>query len=288
MARPLRIESPGAIYHITARGNARQNIFLEDRDYLSFFSILGDVSGNCGWKCYAYCLMPNHYHLVLTTPTGELSRGMRQINGVYAQRFHFRHNSVGHVFQGRFKSILVDREPYLLELCRYVVLNPVRARLVRKCESWRWSSYAATLGLGPKPSFLASDWLLGQFGKTPRRARGAFVKFIEDGVRAESPLGNVRGGIFLGDEKFAANFSRNLADRRDQPEYPSCQRLADRPPLSEILTDTDNEILRAEQVLLARRRWGYKIREISEYLGMHRNTVTGMARRAAGRRRKQA
>jgi len=286
MARPLRIEFPGAIYHITSRGNARQKIFLDDSDYLSFFSILGDVSGAFGWQCYAYCLMPNHYHLVLTTPTGELSRGMRQINGVYAQRFHFRHDSVGHVFQGRFKSIVVDREPYLLELCRYVVLNPVRAGLVKKCEGWRWSSYPATLGLGPKPSFLASDWLLGQFGKTPGRARSAFVKFVEDGVRAGSPLEKVRGGIFLGDEKFAADFSRNLAGKRDQLEYPSCQRLADRPPLGEILTDTDNEVLRGQQVLLARSRWGYKLREISEHLQMHRNTVAGIARRAA--RRQQA
>ena len=118
MARPLRIELAGGVYHITSRGNARQKIFLDGTDYRSFFSLLGDVAGVCGWQCYAYCLMPNHYHLVLTTPAGNLSKGMRQLNGVYAQRFHNRHASVGHLFQGRFKSILVDRDSYLLQVCR--------------------------------------------------------------------------------------------------------------------------------------------------------------------------
>jgi putative transposase len=283
MARPLRIEFPGAVYHVTSRGNAKQPIFLDTGDYRSFFSILGDVSGSFGWQCYAYCLMPNHYHLVLSTPTGVLSRGMRQLNGVYAQRFHGRHDSVGHVFQGRFKSIHVDKEPYLLEVCRYVVLNPVRAGLVKKCEAWRWSSYKATLGLGPKPSFLASDWLLSQFGKAPGRARRAFAKFVADGARARSPWDNVRGGVFLGDEAFVSGFSKELSRRRGDPGFPGAQRLADRPSLHDILTETDNEILRGQQVLQAQRRWGYRIKDISEHLCMHRNTVAGIARRAAMR-----
>jgi hypothetical protein len=205
---------------------------------------------------------------------------MRHLNGVYAQRFHFRHKSVGHVFQGRFKSILVDGDTYLLELCRYVVLNPLRAGLVTKCERWRWSSYPATLGLGPKPSFLASDWLLKQFGSKQGRARRAFVKFVEDGLEAPSPLEKVRAGVFLGGEEFAASFRDELERRRDDTGIPRCQRLADRPPLGEILTDTENETLRGQQILLARRRWGYKVREISEHLRVHRNTVAGIVRKA--------
>ncbi len=280
MVRPIRIEAPGGVYHITSRGNAKQTIFRDAVDYRCFFSILGDVAGDCGWQCYAYCLMPNHYHLVLMTPSGALSRGMRQINGVYAQRFHCRHASVGHVFQGRFKSILVDREAYLLEVCRYVVLNPVRAGLVRECGDWRWSSYLATLGRDPKPSFLASEWLLGQFARSPARARTAFVRFVEDGLKATSPLENIRGGVFLGNEAFVSGFSAQLARKRAERDFPRVQRHADRPPLSEILRATGGSPRTGRQIAEARERWGYTITEIARYLHLHRNTVAALARRA--------
>ena len=127
MARPLRIEFPGAIYHVTARGNARNAIVLDDEDRELFLVCLGEVILLFGWVCHAYCLMDNHYHLLIETPEGNVSRGMRQLNGVFTQRFNRRHGQVGHLFQGRFKAIVVDRESYLLELCRYVVLNPIRA-----------------------------------------------------------------------------------------------------------------------------------------------------------------
>jgi putative transposase len=282
MARPLRIEFPGGIYHITARGNAKQKIFLDDRDCRNFFGILGDVAGDRGWLCYAYCLMPNHYHLVLTTPAGGLSRGMRHLNGVYAQRFHNRHGSVGHLFQGRFKSIIVHRESYLLEVCRYVVLNPVRAGLADGPESWRWSSYMATLGRRPRPSFLAGEWLLEQFGPARRQAGKAFERFVLEGIGARSPMKQVRGGIFLGDEGFISKFSRHLAGKKAQTEYPSQQRMADRPSLGEILTGTPNADLMGRQILEARRSWGYGIVEISRHLRLHRNTVASILKKTAG------
>ncbi len=283
MARPIRIEFPGAVYHITSRGNAKQRIFLDDKDYRNFLAILGDVAGEYEWWCYAYCLMPNHYHLVLTTPSGVLSKGMRQLNGVYAQRFHHRHDSVGHLFQGRFRSILVDRDAYLLEVCRYVVLNPVRAGLVSKSDGWRWSSYKATAGLGPKPSFLASDRLLEHLGRDPAKTRRAFIRFVEGGTGAENPWGNLKGGVFLGDDTFASTFSPELAGKRANPDFPRCQRMADRPPLGDILTNTQNEMLRGQQLLHARRRWGYRITEISEHLRLHRNKVADLVRKAAQR-----
>ena len=130
MARPLRIEFEGALYHVTSRGNARQHIFLHDSDRKKFFDVLADVVERFQWICHAYCLMDNHYHLVIETPEANLSRGMRQLNGVYTQVFHRRHGRVGHLFQGRYKAILVEKESYLLELAKYVVLNPVRAGLV--------------------------------------------------------------------------------------------------------------------------------------------------------------
>src|SRR5450759_1095392 len=131
MACPLRIESPGAIYHVTARGNAREAIFRDDADRDLFLAALGEVVTRFGWLFHAYCLMDNHYHLLIETSQGNLSPGMRQLNGVYTQRVNRRHARVGHVFQGRFKAILVERDSYLLELARYIVLNPVRPRWSR-------------------------------------------------------------------------------------------------------------------------------------------------------------
>jgi REP element-mobilizing transposase RayT len=157
MARPLRLEYEGAVYHVTSRGNAREAIFRVDPDRELFLEVLGATVERFGWVCYAYCLMTNHYHLLLETPEPNLSRGMRHLNGVYTQGFNRRHMRVGHVLQGRFKSIVVEKESHLLELARYVVLNPVRAKMVRSARDWPWSSYRATAGLGVAPPFLDVD-----------------------------------------------------------------------------------------------------------------------------------
>ena len=137
MAHPLRIEFPGALYHVTSRGNGRADMYLDHRDRQTFLEVLGEVCSRMQWMCYAYCLMTNHYHLVVETPAGNLARGMRHVIGVYTQRFNRRHGRVGHVLQGRYKVILVDREPYLLALVRSVVLNPVWACMVTSPEHWR-------------------------------------------------------------------------------------------------------------------------------------------------------
>ena len=148
MARPLQVEFPGAIYHITSRGNARLPIFADVEKRQRPLSTLQEVVTRFNWLCHAYCLMLNHYHLLVETVEGNLSHGMRHLNGVYTQNYDCRHNRVGHIFQGRYKSVLVERESCLLELCRYVILNPVRAVVVRQPESYPWSSYRATAGLG--------------------------------------------------------------------------------------------------------------------------------------------
>ena len=132
MARPLRIEFAGALYHVTSRGDRREDIYLDDGDRQLFLEVLEAVCERFNWEVHAYCLMSNHYHLLVETPDGNLSRGMRHLNGVYTQRFNRRHKKVGHVFQGRYKAILVQKENYLLELSRYIVLNPVRAGMVRE------------------------------------------------------------------------------------------------------------------------------------------------------------
>jgi putative transposase len=160
MSRPIRIEFSDALYHVTARGNRRENIFEDDQDRLTFLMTLEQVIKQFNWTCYAWCLMDNHYHLLIQTPDSNLSKGMRQLNGVFTQACNRRHRRVGHLFQGRFKAILVDRDAYLLELARYIVLNPVRAGMVKKPNDWAWSSYRASMGLVPAPPWFAEEGLL--------------------------------------------------------------------------------------------------------------------------------
>ena len=160
VTRPLRLEHPGAVWHVTARGNERKELFRDDVDRERFLSILGRTVTLFQWRLHAYALMGNHYHLLLETPIPTLSRGMRQLNGVYTQTFNRRHRRSGHLLQGRFKAILVEKEAHLLELCRYVVLNPVRAGLVRAARDWRWSSYWATSAEERRPEWLETTWTL--------------------------------------------------------------------------------------------------------------------------------
>lgn len=155
MARPLRLEFPGAVYHVISRGNARHNIVDDDRDRSQWLTLLAHVVDRYGWFCHAYCLMDE-------TPQPNLSLGMRQLNGWYTQAYNRRHHRVGHLYQGRFTAILVEKETHLLELCRYVVLNPVRAKLVPHPRQWTWSSYRATVGETVAPRWLTTDWRIGR------------------------------------------------------------------------------------------------------------------------------
>tara|TARA_Y200000002_G_C22480933_1_gene578715 strand:+ start:109 stop:639 length:531 start_codon:yes stop_codon:yes gene_type:complete len=170
MARPLRIQYPGAVYHVTSRGDRRENIYESDADRQAFLSTLWDVCERFNWICHAWCLMSNHYHLVIETPEANLSKGMRQLNGVYTQRFNRQHSKVGHLFQGRFKGILVQKDSYLVELLRYVVLNPVRAKMVVDVSDWPWSSYHVMVGKSTSPRCMNRAWLLSNFGKRSETA----------------------------------------------------------------------------------------------------------------------
>jgi REP element-mobilizing transposase RayT len=164
MSRKKRIQVPGLIHHVMARGNGRMRIFLDDVDCRKFLFVLGDVVDAFNVECCDYCVMPTHYHLSLRPRKPNLSEAIRQLNGVYAMWWNEVHATVGHVFQGRFKSQVVQREGYLLALCRYIALNPVRAGLVEQPEYWQWSSYGAMAGLCRNPGFLTTDPVLGQFG----------------------------------------------------------------------------------------------------------------------------
>src|ERR1043165_4181295 len=182
MARPLRIEYPGALYHITTRGNARRAVFKDASDRALFLDTLQRVSERYHWLCHAYCLMDNHYHLVIETLDGNLAQGMRQLNGVYTQAYNRRHRRVGHLFQGRHKAILVDKESHLLEICRYVVLTPVRAKAAEHPGRWKWSSYGGPAGTAKPHPALTTDWVLGQFGARRVAAQQRYREFVRDGL----------------------------------------------------------------------------------------------------------
>ncbi len=187
MPRPLRVRIPGGIYHVTARGNRRQDIYFDDADRLYFLAVLNKVIQRFGWRCYAYCLMTNHYHLVVETPGANISEGMQRLNSVYAQWINWRYGYEGHLFQGRFHSTLVDSNWHLLELCRYVPSNPVRAGLCERPGDWRWSSYRAAMGMSPCPDHLTVTWVIDQFGPSPEQAREHYARFVADAPARAGP-----------------------------------------------------------------------------------------------------
>lgn len=281
MARPLRIEFPGALYHVTARGNAQQNIFLDDEDRRRFLSVLERVVARFDLRVHAYCLMSNHYHLVLDTPQANLSQAIRQLNGVYTQAFNRRHGKVGHVLQGRFKAILVDRNSYLLELCRYVVLNPVRARMTRKPHTYRWSSYRASAGMTSVPPFLHIDWLLSQFAKQCAVAQRRYRTFVAEGIGQASPWNKLQGQVLLGNEAFIARLQPGLRDKRPVKEIPRRQRFATRPALAKLFGDAtlaDRE-RRNRALRRAHLDHGYSLSEIGRAVGLHYSTISRIVNR---------
>ena len=230
MSRPIRIEFPDALYHVTARGDRREDIFEDDQDRHEFLTILEQVITRFNWTCYAWCLMDNHYHLLIQTPDGNLSKGMRQLNGVYTQASNRRHRHVGHLFQGRFKAILVDRDAYLLELARYVVLNPVRAGMVKKPADWKWSSYRASVGLEPSAPWLSADGLLALFAKRRSLAQQRYAQFVVEGIKGASPWTNLKGQVFLGDEQFVNRMQKHIRSGKDDVQIPRAQRRPKPPP----------------------------------------------------------
>jgi len=277
MARPLRIEFEGALYHVTSRGNDREKIFFMDTDRKAFLELLSEVVDRFSWVCHAYCLMTNHYHLLIETPHANLSRGMRHLNGVYTQRMNRLNKRTGHLLQGRFKSILVEKESYLLELARYVVLNPVRAKMVRSAKDWRWSSYRATAGQAAVPTFLTAKWILSQFSKDMSVATRAYRKFVGRG-RGASIWDELRRGNLLGTDSFAEQVAPLLDERRNTIEIPRFQRLAARPTLHELFAGVQGKETRNARVHEAMRVHEYTLKELAEYLGLHYSTISVIAK----------
>ena len=271
MSRQLRVLFPGALYHVSARGNERQSIYRSQLDREVFLELLGSVVDRCGWVCHGYCLMGNHYHLVIETPRANLPEGMRQLNGWYAQGCNGRWGRVGHLFQGRYKAILVEKEAYLLELVRYVLLNPVRVGWRELPEQWRWSSYRALLGLTPRPAWLSNDWLLGQLAPDLGRARERWQRFVADGIADPRPL-PVRADLYLASDRFI--HARLGGGPIPIAEVPREQWQPLRPTLAELYATSSDPARDAYQ------RWGYTLREIGEHTGRHYSTISRRLQRA--------
>jgi len=293
MARPLRIEYEGALYHVTSHGknagtrtpsfleffqNSGAEIFLDDVDRVSFLQILANTIERFGWICHAYCLMDNQYHLLIETPDPNLSRGMKHLNGVYTQWFNRRHSRTGPVVQGRFKSIVVEKEAYLLEVARDIVLNPIRANIVRSTRDWRWSSFRATAGIVMCPGFLTTDWLLSKLRKRRAAAVLAYRDFVKRG-KGVNVWKDVTAGALLGTDPFVQSLRPLLRDIKENRKIGSDARLATRPSLEKLFSDVTDKPTRNERIHTAVRTHQYTLQEVGDHLDLCYSTISVIAKR---------
>lgn len=238
MARPLRITYPGAYYHVTTRGNERGDVYKSQRDREKFLSYLESASERYGAVIHAYCLMRNHYHLLVETPHGNLSEIMQHINGAYTTYFNVKRKRAGHLFQGRFKAILIEADEYAAELSRYIHLNPVRAGAASKPEDYRWSSYCAYTGKATKPNWLNTGFILGCFADNMAAAHGKYQIFVDDmvGKELESPLQKTFGSAILGTEKFIEEIAQtHIAGIEPDRNLSALNQFVARPSLDDII-----------------------------------------------------
>ncbi|HSP17301.1 MAG TPA: transposase [Thermoanaerobaculia bacterium] len=273
MARPLRLEYPGALFHVTARGNERRDTFRDDDDRRRFLDYLREAVERFRWIVTAYVLMPNHFHLVVELTETTLSSGMQWLNGAYSQAFNRRHDRVGHLFQGRFKAPLIEKEAYFLEVARYVVLNPVRAQMIARPEDYAWSSYRAVIGDTPAPDWLATDDLLAHFGDDRDVARARYRAFVNDGISlARNPWVELVGQIYLGSESWVERVRQKIELKPRSDAHPRVQRLIGRPAMTDIVAAVAEALRVAEDSI--RRARGGAPRKIAAWLGCHEGLLT--------------
>lgn len=257
-----------------SRGQRQEPIYDDDTDRKTFRDILGETVERYHWRCYAYCQMSNHYHLLIETAHANLSAGMRYLNGVYTQASNRRHGRVGHVFQGRYKAILVDAETYLLELSRYIVLNPVRAKITKTPGDWPWSSYRATAGEAPAPKWLDIRSILSHFAEDPSRAHMRYKEFVMNGADKKDIWNDVRQQVYLGDEQFVERM-RAATEIPDDPGIPRIYKQTPAPPLEEIAEAAST---RNDAIVTSYKTGAYSYADIGKYFGMHPGSVGRIVR----------
>lgn len=295
MGRPLRIEFPGAFYHVTSRGNERRAIFESRRDREKFISYLESATERYGAVIHVYCLMSNHYHLFLETSLGNLSRIMQHVNGAYTNYFNTKRRRAGHLFQGRYKAILVEVDEYAKELSRYIHSNPVRAKMVKAPEEYEWSSCRYYTVSKKGPDWLQRDFILGYFHAKSTVAMKRYLSFVHAllGHEYESPLAEISHSVILGSAEFVTEIKdRFLRGRKPDRELPVLREMTNRPSLDYIehvvdaALGSDKKLARQMKLYMCHRYSGKRLREIGERYGVSESGVTQASRRIETKKQK--
>jgi len=291
MARPLRISYPNAFYHITSRGNEQKAVFKSNRDREKFLEYLESATKRYDAIIHTYCLMDNHYHLLLETPNGNLSQIMAHINGAYTNYFNAKRERFGHLFQGRYKAILVEADEYAKELSRYIHLNPVRAKIVEHPEEYEWSSYSFYIGKKMSPEWLHMDFILGYFGKRASDSQKNYKIFVGMLInqKYESPLKNVVSSTLLGRQEFIEIIKdKYLSYQKEDKNIPALKVLKKKITMENISDEVD-EIIRDDarlnrnvKIYLTQRYTGKKLDDIGEHFGIGGSGVCQAGRRIGG------
>jgi len=279
MSRPVRIEFPGAHYYVTSRGMNDKAVFRDVEDRAVFLNVLSGVVERFGWLVHSYVMLDSHYHLVLECPRANLSKGMRQLNGVYTQHFNRCHKEDGPLFQGRFRSVLFEAKDYLLPLCRHTVLNPVRLKITGSARQYRWSSHRAVAGQIQTPGLLHHDKLLTSFGKRLKDSQNKYCDYVKAGVGAASPLDARSGQVLLGSAKFLAEMQPILNGEKMAKRGP--KRAQRRRSLPVLFKNIDNKTRGERNALICKAHidHSYTLMEIGEVLGLHYTTVSKVVNR---------
>lgn len=292
MSRPLRITFPGAFYHITARGNEGRQIFKDIRDREKFLSYLESAAQRYRASVHVYCLMRNHYHLLLETPVGNLPEIMHHINGAYTTYFNVKHKRSGHLLHGRYKAILVEKDQYAQELSRYIHLNPIRAKMVDTPQQYPWSSYRYFIGLRKSPEWLVIDFILSYFGDKISLAQKGYRDFVNTTVdqKFKSPLEGVVSSTILGTKDFIESVrDRYLTNREFDSNLPALRALLGRPSIQEIMDEVklifshDRPLTRGVGLYLCQKYTGESLKEIGKHFGIGESGVSQASRRIAMR-----
>ena len=292
MARPLRITFPGAFYHVTSRGNEQKAVFKSKRDREKFLEYLQSATERYNALIHAFCLMNNHYHLLMETPSGNLPQIMRHINGAYTTYFNTKRARRGHLFQGRYKAILVDKDSYAKELSRYIHLNPVRAKMVHTPGAYPWSSYNAYIGKSEAPDWLHCDFIHAYFGKRPAAAQKGYREFVQAmaGHEYESPLQEATGKLVLGSAEFVQQVkNRYLSDQTGSRDLPALRQIHEGLGMETVLELVPGALkkmpahMRNASIYLCRKHTGEKLRTIGQQFGISDAAVSQVCKRFAAR-----
>ena len=290
MARPLRITYPGAFYHVTSRGNERKAVFKNKRDREKFLEYLESATLRYDARIHAYCLMDNHYHLLMETPSGNLSQIMRHINAAYTTYYNVKHDRAGHLFQGRYKAILVEIDAYAKELSRYIHLNPVRANMVEKPEEYNWSSYQSYIGNQKPAEWLHRDFILGYFGKKISIAQKGYQEFVNALAfqEYESPLKQVVSSTLLGSADFITCIKDNIISaQKPDKELPALKELVQKASMQDIFEAVDlnfpqdKALARNVKMYLCQKYTSKKLKQIGLQFGIGESGVSQSCRRVA-------